>query len=78
MTRLLVGQRVRVKTTRGYRFAETPIAVDGVVESIDVRPWGTDVLVRFDEPALVGNPECQPTPYLSLSLGSEGLECLNC
>lgn len=75
MKRILqIGQPVCVATVIGLRGGWELLQVRGRVERVDVRPWGTDALVRLDIPSLVGNLDCnEPVLFLSMSANSPNL-----
>lgn len=69
-----VGQRVVVETVRGLRGGWESLDVEGVVEAIEKKPWGTDAKIRLTEPTYLGNIDCNlEVSYLSLSTSSPNL-----
>ncbi len=58
---------VTINTTWGHRSEEVPVQVRGHVVNRFVRPWGTDIVIKLDAPALVGHPDHEPTEYLCVS-----------
>lgn len=65
------GCRVRFESVRSdpYGCGWEPITLDGVLEAVQVRPWGTDATVRLEPPVVVGHlTYLEPVERVSVSV----------
>jgi len=71
----MTGERVRFESVNSdpYGCGWEPLALEGVVEAVAVRPWGTDATVRLDPPVAVGHLT-YPEPVERVSVSVSRLE----